>query len=71
MGVSCHQQDRIRPRGQRRLRDLAHDQLALKIINETADNPLFFLRYSPLKPVILSHTSHSHSIVPGGLLVTS
>jgi len=41
------------------------------IINKTVRNPLFFLRYSTPAPSTISHTPHSHSIVPGGLLVTS
>jgi hypothetical protein len=41
------------------------------IINETADNPLSFLRYSTPAPSTISRTPYSHSIVPGGLLVTS
>jgi hypothetical protein len=41
------------------------------IVNHLSRNPLFFLRYSPPEPSGVSHTPHSHSIVPGGLLVIS
>ena len=34
------------------------------MINELSRNPLFFLRYSPPEPSRISHTPHSHSIVP-------
>jgi hypothetical protein len=30
LGVARHHQDRMRPRGQRRLRDMAHDRLAIQ-----------------------------------------
>ncbi len=35
------------------------------IINETADNPLFSLRYFPPEPSTASATPHSHSIIFG------
>ncbi len=41
-----------------------------QIINGLPHNHLFFLRYFPLEPSTVSHP-YSHSIVPGGLLVTS
>jgi hypothetical protein len=42
-----------------------------RIINETADNPLSFLRYSTRAPSTIFRTPYSHSIVPGGFEVTS
>ncbi len=41
------------------------------MINELSRNPIFFLRNFPLEPSRVSHTPYSHSIGPGGLLVTS
>jgi hypothetical protein len=41
------------------------------MINETADNPLSFLRYSTPAPSTISRTPYSHSIVPGGFEVMS
>ncbi len=41
------------------------------MINELSRNSLFSLPYSPPEPARVSHIPHSHSIVPGGLLVTS
>lgn len=41
------------------------------MINELFRNPLFFLLYFPPEPSTVSHTPHSHSIVPGGFEVTS
>lgn len=44
---------------------------APSIVNELSHNHLFLLRYFPPEPFTVSYTPHSHSIVPGGLLVTS
>lgn len=41
------------------------------IVAELSHNPLFFLRYFPPEPSTVSHTPHSHSIVPGGFEVMS
>jgi len=42
-----------------------------RMINEQSRNHLFLLYYLSQKPSMTSHALHSHSMVPGGLLVTS
>jgi hypothetical protein len=43
----------------------------LWIINYGARNPLVFIRFSLQEPPPEHYAPYSHSIVPGGLLVTS
>ena len=42
-----------------------------QIVNELSPNHLIFLHYYSPGPAGVSHTPHSHSIVPGGFDVTS